>query len=161
MAFRCALQAGVAPEALPAIAGAQMERLVAREEPLDLGPAPGTDSLSRDVLLQRVCSYLQTAAARMMVRDAPEEYLALARLACEVGEDAPQAPTCASILALLDRFERYISERPAEMELTRPGSRFPGLHLIIAASIVALTPDVPLPERIEPERVDERSADQS
>ena len=114
-------------------------------------------ALTRDVLLWRVCSYLQTAAARMMVRDAPEEYLALARLACEVGDEAPQAPVCRSVLALLDRFERYVTSRPAEMELSRPGSRFPGLHLVVTASIVALTPDVPLPADVEPESVGERS----
>ena len=159
MAFRCALQSGVSPEALVSIGGAQMERLVTGADPLDLGPAPGVGGLTRDVLLWRVCSYLQTAAARMMVRDQPEEYLALARLACEVGDDAAQAPICRSVLALLDRFEQYVADRPAEMELTRPGSRFPGLHLVVTASIVALTPDVALPADVEPESVGERSGD--
>jgi predicted TIM-barrel fold metal-dependent hydrolase len=159
MAFRCALQVGVSPDALVSIGGRQMERLVTGGDPVDLGPAPGSDGLSGDVLLWRVCSYLQTAAARMMLRDAPEEYLALARLACEVGEEAPQAPVCRSVLALLDRFEQYVADRPAEMELTRPGSRFPGLHLVVTASIVSLTPDVPLPADVEPESVGERSGD--
>ena len=157
MAFRCALQAGTSAEAIPVIGGGQMARLVAGEEPLDLGPAPGQGSLSGDILLARVCAYLQTAAARMMIRDAPEEYLALARLACEVGEDAPQAPVCRSVLALLDRFERYVAERPAELEMSGPGSRFPGMHLVVTASIVALTPSAPLPD-VEPESVGEREA---
>jgi hypothetical protein len=157
MAFRCALQSGVSPEALVSVGGAQMERLVTGADPLDLGPAPGVGGLTRDVLLWRVCSYLQTAAARMMLRDQPDEYLALARLACDVGEDAAQAPICRSVLALLDRFEQYVADRPPEMELTRPGSRFPGLHLVVTASIVALTPDVPLPADVEPESVGERS----
>jgi hypothetical protein len=95
----------------------------------------------------------------MMVREAPDEYLALARLACEVGDGAPQAPICRSVLALIDRFERYVASRPAEMDLTRPGSRFPGMHLIVTASIVALTPEVPLPADVEPESAGERSAD--
>jgi predicted TIM-barrel fold metal-dependent hydrolase len=159
MAFRCALQAGLAPDALVSIGGGQMARLVSGEDPVDLGPPPGTDSLSRDVLLWRVCSYLQTSLARMMVREAPDEYLALARLACEVGDGAPQAPICRSVLALIDRFERYVASRPAEMDLTRPGSRFPGMHLIVTASIVALTPEVPLPADVEPESAGERSAD--
>jgi uncharacterized protein len=159
MAFRCALQSGVSPEALVSVGGAQMERLVTGADPLDLGPAPGVGGLTRDVLLWRVCSYLQTAAARMMLRDQPDEYLALARLACDVGEDAAQAPICRSVLALLDRFEQYVADRPPEMELTRPGSRFPGLHLVVTASIVALTPDVPLPADVEPESVGERSGD--
>jgi uncharacterized protein len=157
MAFRCALQAGVAPDALVTIGGGQMERLVTGAEPISLGPAPGTDGLTRDVLLWRVCSYLQTAGARMMIRDAPEEYLALARLACEVGDGAPQAEVCRSVLALLDRFDRYVADHPPELELSRPGSRFPGLHLVVTASIVSLTPDAPLPASVEPESVGERS----
>src|SRR3954470_11186824 len=157
MAFRCALQAGVSPDALVSIGGAQMERLVTGADPVDVGPAPGTDGLTRDVLLWRVCSYLQTAVAGMRVRDEPKEYLALARLACEVGDEAPQAPVCRSVLALLDRFDQYVAERPPEMELTRPGSRFPGMHLVVTASIVSLTPEVPLPADVEPESVGERS----
>ena len=151
-AFRCALQAGVAPEALPAIGGGQMARLVAGEEPLDLGPAPGTESLSGDVLLGRVSSYLQTAAGRMMLRDASEEYLGLARLACEVGESAPQAAVCRSVLALLDRFDRYVATHPPELDKVG-GQRFPGLHMIVTAQIVAATPDVVLPPDPEPETV--------
>jgi hypothetical protein len=159
MAFRCALQAGVAASALPVIGGGQMARLVAREEPLDLGPAPGTAALSDDVLMWRVCSYIQTALARMMLQSEPEEYLALARLACEVGSDAPQAPVCRSVLALLDRFDRYVAEQPPELATGMPGRRFPGMHLAVTASIVALTPSVPVPPDPEPEDVGERSGE--
>src|SRR4051795_6460300 len=45
MAFRCALQSGVSPEALVSVGGAQMERLVTGADPLDLGPAPGVGGL--------------------------------------------------------------------------------------------------------------------
>jgi uncharacterized protein len=159
MAFRCALQAGVSTDALVSIAGGQMERLVSGDDPVSLGPPPGTERLTGDVLLWRLCSYLQTAIARMMLREAPPEYLALARLACEVGDDAPQAPVCRSVLALLDRFDEYAAAHPPEMELSRPGSRFPGMHLVVTASIVALTPDVPLPADVEPESAGERSGD--
>jgi hypothetical protein len=136
-----------------------MARLVAREEPLDLGPAPGTAALSDDVLMWRVCSYLQTALARMMLQSEPEEYLALARLACEVGSDAPQAAVCRSVLALLDRFDRYVAEQPPELATGMPGRRFPGMHLAVTASIVALTPSVPVPPDPEPEDVGERSGE--
>jgi hypothetical protein len=157
MAFRCALQAGVEPGAIPVIGGGQMARLVEGEEPLDLGPAPGTDSLSHDPLLARVSTYIQVAAGRMMLRDAAEEYVALTRLACEVGDDAPQAHVCRSILALLDRFRQYQEMNPPELEDAGPGSRFPGLHLIITAAIVAATPDVALPEP-DPESAGERQS---
>jgi hypothetical protein len=159
MAFRCALQAGVVPSALPVIGGGQMARLVAREDPIDLGPAPGTATLSDDVLMWRVCSYLQTALARMMLQNEPQEYLALARLACEVGSGAPQAAVCRSVLALLDRFDRYVAEQPPELAGGMPGRRFPGMHLVVTASIVALTPSVPVPPDPEPEDVGERSGD--
>lgn len=157
-AFRCALQAGVAPDAIPAIGGGQMARLVAQEEPLDLGPAPGTASLSGDIVLARVGSYLQTAAGRMMLRDAAEEYLGLTRLACEVGESARQAPVCRSVLALLDRFDGYVATHPPELGKVG-GQRFPGLHMIVTAQIVAMTPDVVLPPDPEPENVGERSGE--
>jgi predicted TIM-barrel fold metal-dependent hydrolase len=154
--LRCALQAGVDPAAMPVIAGEQMRRLVDREELVDLGPAPGGGSLSHDLLLERVSGYIQTATGRMMLREESEEYIALTRLACEVGEDAPQAPVCRSVLALLDRFERYIASRPEELEGATGAQRFPGLHLVVTAGIVAMTPDVPVPPDPEPEDVGER-----
>jgi hypothetical protein len=156
LAFRAALQAGVPPEALTVIGGEQMRRLCEGEEPIDLGPAPGRDALSLDLLLGRVSSYLQTAVGRMLLREQAEEYLQLTRLACEVGDDAPEAPVCRSVLALLDRFDRYLEERPPEV--TGEGEqRFPGLHLVVTAATVALTPDVALPPEPEPVAVGERS----
>ena len=47
MAIRHGLQVGLDPDAVRGVLGAQARRLVEREEPLDLGPAPGTESLSR------------------------------------------------------------------------------------------------------------------
>jgi hypothetical protein len=94
----------------------------------------------------------------MLLREREEEYLALARLACEVGEDAPEAPVCRSVLALLDRFDRYVGSDPDGV-LSRTGEqRFPGLHLLVTAAAVALTPDVALPPEPEPVAVGERSA---
>jgi hypothetical protein len=158
LALRCALQAGVAPEAWPAIGGDQMRRLCAGEDPLDLGPAPGRQSLGMDVLLGRVNSYLQTAVGRLLLREGAEEYVALARLACEVGDDAPQADVCRSVLALLDRFDRYVVDRPADLKLREGEQRFPGLHLVVTAAAVAVTPDVALPPEPEPVAAGERSA---
>jgi len=39
------------------------------------------------------------------------------------------------------------------------GQRFPGLHMIVTAQIVAMTPDVVLPPDPEPENVGERSGE--
>jgi hypothetical protein len=158
LTFRCALQAGVAPEALAVVGGEQMRRLCEGEEPLDLGPAPGRKSLQIDVLLERVSAYLQTAVGRLLLREADEQYVALARLACEVGDEAEHAHVCRSVLALLDRFARYSGTSPDELSDREGETRFPGLHLVVAAATVALTPDVALPPEPEPVAAGERSA---
>jgi uncharacterized protein len=156
LTFRAALQAGVSPETLAVIAGEQMRRLCDGEEPLDLGPAPGREAVTIDLLLARVNSYLQTAIGRMLLGEGAEELVALARLACEVGDDAPEAPVCRSVLALLDRFDHYLEDRPEE--LAKEGERrFPGLHLVAIAAAVALTPNVALPPDPDPVAAGERS----
>ena len=156
--MRCALQAGVPANALPSIGGEQMRRLCSGEEPLDLGPAPGRESLQVDVLLERVSAYLQTAVGRLLLHEADDQYVALARLACEVGDDAPEAPVCRSVLALLDRFTRYAGDSPAELAEATGEQRFPGLHIVVTAATVALTPDVVLPPESDAVAVGERSA---
>jgi uncharacterized protein len=158
LALRCALQAGVAPDAIPSVGGEQMRRLCDGEEPVDLGPAPGTERLENNVLLERVSSYLETAIGRMMLREGAEEYLQLARLACEVGDDAPEAPVCRSVLALIECFERYVKGGPEELSHPTGERRFPGMHMIVTAATVALTPDVALPPEPEPVAAGERQA---
>ena len=71
----------------------------------------------------------------------PAETLALVRLACDVGDDAPQAPVCRWVVELLDERERYSPEGDG-----RPARFAPGLHFIVAALGIVRTPDVPLPE---------------
>ena len=48
---------------------------------------------------------------------------------------------CQSILALLDEREAY---SPAEHE--RPARFAPGIQFIVAAAVLARTPDVPVPQ---------------
>jgi predicted TIM-barrel fold metal-dependent hydrolase len=154
-ALRCALQAGLTPEQAAAVAGGQAERLMAWEEPLHVGPAPGPRRLAADLLLDRVHTYLVTGIARMLVGQRPDEYLALAALACEVGDDTPQAPVCRSVLALLKLRERYAAGAGDGGALEagwQSAVRTPGVHLVVAAGVVSRTPDVPLPP--EPEVVD-------
>ncbi|MEA2388503.1 MAG: uncharacterized protein QOG41_1276 [Thermoleophilaceae bacterium] len=156
LALRCAFQAGLTPEQVREIAGGQLERILAGEEPLHLGPAPGDRRLGGDLILDRVHTYLVTATGRMMINDTAPDYVGLARLACEVGEDAPQAQVCESILALLDRMEAWVAQQPERS--TRPGfPPFPGVGLVVVAAALALTPDVPLPPVPEPVDVAERA----
>jgi predicted TIM-barrel fold metal-dependent hydrolase len=141
MAMRHALQVGLDPDQVRSVLGQQAARLLAREEPLDLGPPPGPDRIPRDPLLERVHSYLVNAIGQMFNGLDAEETLALARLACEVGDDAPQAPTCRMVLALIEQQARY----DPDGESGRPQRFTPGIQFIVAAAGLARTPDVALP----------------
>jgi len=141
MTTRNALQLGLDPEQAVAVAGGQAARLVKGEEPLDLGPPPGPERLSRDPLLDRVYSFLMSALGQMFNGVEPTETLALVRLACDVGDDAPQAPICRWVVELLDRRASYSPEGDG-----RPTRFAPGLHFLVAALGIVRTPDVPLPE---------------
>jgi uncharacterized protein len=141
MALRHGLQVGLAPEVLSELAGGQALRLLEGEDPLDLGPPAGIQSLSRDPLLERVYSFLLAAIGQMFNGVVPTESLALARLACDVGTDVPHGPVFESIVSLLDAHAAY-----EERDDGRPRRLAPGVHLIVIAAALARTPDVPLPD---------------
>ena len=141
MAARNALQAGLDADQTRAVLGGQALRLVNGEEPLDLGPAPGPSGIPKDPLLDRVYSFLMSSLGQMFHGVEPTETLALVRLACDVGDDAPQAPVCECVLEFLDERERYSPEGDG-----RPTRFAPGLHFMIGALGIVRTPDVPLPE---------------
>jgi len=138
--LRPALQAGLAPEQVRAIAGGQLERILAGEAPADLGAPPGPPTIALDPLLERVVTHLTTALGRAFVGADHAEPVALARLACAVGEDHERAVVFAHVLALLDLFGETL-------EPPRPGRPIPlAGRFLLAALIVARTPDVPLPD---------------
>jgi uncharacterized protein len=141
MTTRNALQVGLDHEQTLAVTGGQALRLVNGQDPLDLGPPVGPDGLSRDPLLDRVYAFLMSALGQMFNGVEPSETLALARLACDVGDDAPQAPVCRWVVELLDQRESYSPEGDG-----RPTRFAPGLHFMVAALGIVRTPDVPLPE---------------
>jgi predicted TIM-barrel fold metal-dependent hydrolase len=153
LGLRYAFQAGLSAEQVRSVAAGQLERLLAGQDPLDLGAAPGPGSLPRDPLLDRVHTFLASAIGQMFNGVEPTETLDLARLACEVGDDAPQAAVCRSVLALIEQRERYDPTSDG-----RPSRFSPGIHLIVVAAGVARTPDVPLPPDPLPVDVAERSA---
>jgi predicted TIM-barrel fold metal-dependent hydrolase len=151
LVLRCALQAGLTPAQVRGIAGGQLERLVRGEEALALGPAPGPDGMRQALLLHRVETYLVAALGLLLAEHDADEQLSLARLACEVGDDAPEAPVCRSILALLDRRDAYAAGNGG-----KPGHRFTGLQLVITAAGLTRTPDVALPSLQDPVTVADR-----
>jgi hypothetical protein len=136
---RCALEAGLGVEALRSIMGGQIARLVAGEDPLWVGPAPGPSGVALHPLLERVFTHLVSAIGRAFGGGDPDEPLALARLACAVGEDAPHADICATVLELLDLFREHLAPPP-------PGRPIPVAgRFVMAALAVVRTPSVPLP----------------
>jgi predicted TIM-barrel fold metal-dependent hydrolase len=137
--LRCAVQAGLSAEQMRGIMGGQLARVMAGEDPADLGPPPGPSARALDPLLERVVTHLTTAMGRAFARADFDEPLAIARLACAVGEDAPQGPLCAAVLELLDLFE----EHRDVLEEGRPIP--PAARLMVFALTVARTPDAPLP----------------
>jgi hypothetical protein len=140
MALRCARQAGIVPEALRSIAGGRVERLLAGEQPADVGPPPpGSPPL--DPLLERVVTHLVAAMSRGFARSDPAESVGLARLSCAVGEESDDAPVYAAVLQLLDAYEAHRHEPPGDGRPFPPAGRCLALALIVAR-----TPDVPLPD---------------
>jgi hypothetical protein len=116
--LRGAREVGLAPQAVAVMVGAQIERLVAGEDPLDAGPPPGPGAAGQRWLAgERVLAYAG-GAAHMALRGAdPTEPLQLARLACQVptgGAEADEAALLALCDEMLARAEEAIGgERPA------------------------------------------------
>ena len=138
LTLRCALQAGLRDEAVRSIAGGQTGRLLEQVEPLDLGPAPETVP-ERDLLLDRVWTFLLFGLGQALRGIHPDEAIDLARLACEVGDEAPQAPVCRTVLALLENAESLPPDP------YRPSRFMPVLPRLVMAGLVVRTPDVALP----------------
>jgi predicted TIM-barrel fold metal-dependent hydrolase len=137
-ALRCALEADLTHEQIAGAFGGQIERLVARQDALDLGPPPGPSGVV-DPLLERVIAHLTTAMGRAFAGGDPSESLGLARLSAGVGDEHPAADVFASILWLLDLFEQHLAPPP-------PGRPFPEAgRFLVAALVLARTPSAVLP----------------
>jgi predicted TIM-barrel fold metal-dependent hydrolase len=139
MHLRLAAQAGLDAAALRSIAGAQMERVLEGGDLIDAGRAPGV-ARPIDPLLERVVSHGAQAVARTFVRADPSEAVALAQLACGVGEDGPHADLFSAVLGLLETYTEHITEPPEGQRIA------PAARLLLVAVTVARTPDIPLPD---------------
>jgi uncharacterized protein len=148
LTFRCALQAGLSAEQIRAIAGAQLERLLSGEPALDLGPAPGPPQLPSDPILERVYLYTSVALGRLIAAAPAEEMIALARLGCQVDDDAPQAAICRTMGALLDLQTQAFAD-VTEEDLAAPSvERLTLLAPLLLAGTLAATPAVPAPTEL-------------
>lgn len=137
--LRLALAAGLDRAAIASIAGGQIERILAGEDPADVGPPPGPLLEPQDPAMERVCSHLITALGRAFAKGEITEGVALAHLACD--DQGEHAAACAEIKHLLDEAESHDGPPP-------PGRAFPrSLQFLMLALGVARTPQLALPER--------------
>jgi predicted TIM-barrel fold metal-dependent hydrolase len=143
---RIARQAGLDDDRIRLVLGEQMQRLLDGEEPLDGGRPSGSTRIAVDVLLDRVSAYLRASFGRHAAGASSVEMIGLARLACAVPADAPQADHCRVILELIDRYEQVVEEAAGR---ETAGVLPPGIFLLALGSTIARTPDVPVPHTLE------------
>jgi len=148
MLIRLARQVGLGDETLRLVLGGQLRRLLAREDPIDAGPANGSPRVVVDMLLDRVANYIGGAVAQIIRQASGDEMLSLARLACEVPPDSPEAPHARTVLALLDGRDRLFARLAETGEASEPASIIAGMYFYSLAITVARTPDVPVPDGI-------------
>ena len=137
--LRLAGAVGLGEEAVRSIMGGQLSRLVAGEEPLDLGPPPGVEALGQRLpAAERAIAHLTAAVHASFRGFDPSEAIALARVACQTpGPDDPSA----RVLGTVDRFAALAQELYA----TNPEDITPFAMSAVAGQIVAGTPWVDLP----------------
>lgn len=134
---RLALQAGLEHDAVRAIMGGQLRRLVDHAEPLivaDAAAPPAALPPELERLYVTLCS-----VAEPMLRGEPSgQGLPLVQSACADadGEHAPLLRSIGRLLELADEAEDRDPLRPL---------RTPGFDLVLAAAALARTPAVPVP----------------
>jgi predicted TIM-barrel fold metal-dependent hydrolase len=123
--LRCAFEVGLEGEVLQSIAGGQLERIMAGEDPADFGPAPTVDLGPRDLARERAISYLTAAAITTFLGGDATEPLSLARLAVRYMD----GPVGRDSAMLIDYALELAGEGPPV-----------GVDVIIAAQLVLGTP---------------------
>jgi predicted TIM-barrel fold metal-dependent hydrolase len=129
--LRCARAVGLTPEQAAVIAGGQIERVLAGDDLLDLGPAAGTGNLGARVLsFERVISYVATAVQVTFLQGDATQAFSLARLAC-------QAPDGAQHREVLNEMDRYIAV--SQQRMAEGMHPFASLYPALAAMVLAGT----------------------
>ncbi|GAA2030852.1 hypothetical protein GCM10009740_20730 [Terrabacter terrae] len=137
--IRCAWQVGLKPDQIASVIGGQFARLIDGATPLDLGPPPAGERAPIGPSLETVATNLLAALESTQRGEDPGVCLTVARHACTVRDDDPQAPALASVVQLLDLYEEHQSRIPKRNQFS------PGWDLISAAAFIARTPAAPLP----------------
>ena len=132
--LRCAAAVGLGDEAVRAIAGGQLARILAREEPHDMGAAPGPPADPGAVAGPRVAQHLAGAVSRAFGGGDPTEPLALAGLACDVPVADPERANLERCAILIAAAEAAVPELPQSLR--------PVAWPAVMAALIAGTPSV-------------------
>jgi uncharacterized protein len=136
--LRVARAVGLGREALRSIAGGQLARVVAGEEPADVGPPPGVDAVGRRVIeAERIVSYCGVALQAAFRGIDPSEPVALARLACQTRRDGYVGSLLRYADALL-----AIAQENGRAQPDLPTAMMPP---VLLAMVIAGTPEVGTP----------------
>lgn len=131
---RAAAAVGHPPDVVREMAGGQLARIVAGNDPKDLGPAPGPQVLgARSIAHERVVSYVSAAAFGMWAGGDPSQALSLARLAIDAGADP-----------LLDLTDDLLA-RALDARAAAPDAPLAGLIATLCAQFLAGTPTAGVP----------------
>jgi predicted TIM-barrel fold metal-dependent hydrolase len=132
--LRCAWQAGLDEVAVRSVAGRQLQRLVDREEPLDLGPPSAAERRVPGPLLEILSSTLLVSLEPLQRGEPPGDPLTVARRGCDVTPDVPDADVIESVARLIALYDAHHATLPHRNQYT------PGWDLVAAAAMVARTP---------------------
>jgi predicted TIM-barrel fold metal-dependent hydrolase len=136
--LRVARAVGHRPEVLRSIAGEQLARVVAGEEPADVGPAPGPDVVGRRVIeAERIVTYCAAGLQIAFRGMDPSEPIALARLACRTCRDGDVR----ELLTYVDALLAIGQENAAAY----PDVPFAMMPAVLLAMVLAGTPEAGLP----------------
>jgi uncharacterized protein len=136
--LRVARAVGLGPEAVHSIAGGQLARIVAGEDPVEVGPAPGPDAVGRRIIeAERIVSYCAAGLQVAFRGMDPAEPIALARLACRTCRDGEVRELLAYVDALL-----AIGQESAA---AHPDVPFAIMPATLLAMVLAGTPEAGLP----------------
>jgi hypothetical protein len=132
--LRCAWQAGLSPEQVRSVAGGQLQRLIDRAPPAELGAPPTHERRPAGPLLEIVSTSLMISLEALHRDEDPGDALTLARHGCGVADDDPDAAVFASAARLVALYDEHHETLP------RRNQHRPGSDLIAAAALVARTP---------------------
>lgn len=139
--LRVARAVGLGQDALRAVAGGQLARVVAGEEPADVGPPPGVHVVGERVIeAERVVTYCAVALQVAFRGQEPAEPIALARLACRTTRDG-------DVRALLGYVDALL-EIAQENGRAHPEIPFAMMPATLLAMVIAGTPQAGIPAAV-------------